>query len=137
MINKKAQTWSLDTVIAVFIFISAISAFIIIISTDLDENTVERLKDDAKILPQALFSQSASEFAIVEGNKINLAWLNRTQAEEYKYIKSELGIKSDFCVYFEDADGNLINISGLTGTDRGVGIGSRDIELSDTIACSK
>lgn len=42
--------------------------------------------------------------------------------EEFKYT---LGLKSDFCVYFEDVSGNLIKIDGIE-----LGIGSEKIQIN-------
>ena len=43
----------------------------------------------------------------------------------YDEIKSMLGIKSDFCIFFEDITGNLVNINDVKS-----GIGSQKIHIN-------
>ena len=47
----------------------------------------------------------------------------------YRDLKGKLGIKNDFCIYFEDEDGNLVNISDLVGIQV-AGIGSPNATVS-------
>ncbi len=43
----------------------------------------------------------------------------------YHEFKKELGLQSDFCIYFEDHEGNLVTINGMKS-----GIGSEKIKIN-------
>ena len=63
--------------------------------------------------------------SLVQSNELSeekIISLDNMGYEEYKYA---LGLKSDFCVYFEDVSGNLIKIDGIE-----LGIGSEKIQIN-------
>ncbi|MEK6949801.1 MAG: hypothetical protein AABX34_06265 [Nanoarchaeota archaeon] len=68
-----------------------------------------------------------------EGNGMSLIASNELSEEKIKYLgnmnynefKGILGVKNDFCVYFEDVSGNLIKIDGVE-----LGIGSEKIRIN-------
>jgi len=63
---------------------------------------------------------------VVDGN-IDKAKLEDFASENYLQIKEQLGLKNDFCIHFEDKDGNVIDISQITQR-KGIGIGSPEME---------
>ena len=55
--------------------------------------------------------------------------LREFASQNYEAIKESLGIENDFCIHFEDREGNLIDISPITSR-RGVGLGSPALEFT-------
>ena len=49
--------------------------------------------------------------------------------------KNALGIRGDFCIYFEDSSGNIVDISKYTGGNEQYGIGNPKVKLGATINC--
>lgn len=134
---KKSQMWSLDSIIATVVFISALSAFIIIISTDFGTIKADDLKSEADLIPRMLVTVEENEVSLIESGKISHNKLKRIMGYEYDDLKSKLGVRSDFCIYFEDMEGNLINISHILSEGESVAVGNSRINVSDGIQCSK
>lgn len=86
---------------------------------------------------------SNSGFAFIAGNTIDIEKLRNFAEKNYSDIKKELNLQNDFCIHFEDENGNAIDISPITGRS-GVGIGSSRLkftivnnagENTETISC--
>ncbi len=96
----------------------------------------QALQHDKQAILDALSSRAAANvtsspgpgdrFAFVVGNSIDTERLREFASKNYSEMKAELGIQNDFCIHFEDGNGNAINISSLTGT-QGIGIGSTQL----------
>lgn len=67
------------------------------------------------------------EVAFIVNNRVDKEKLKNFAKLDYQQIKRLVGAKNDFCIYFEDENGNLIDISEYTGKE-GIGIGSPDID---------
>jgi long-subunit acyl-CoA synthetase (AMP-forming) len=135
--KKRGQVWSFDSIMATVIFVSAISAFIVLVSTSYTSTSVETLQSDAETIPQILLASNQSQFSIMDGNKVDLQKLKYLQSEDYQDLRKAMGVRSEFCIFFEDNSGNLINLSALTATGDSVGIGSSDINLTGKVICMK
>jgi hypothetical protein len=72
---------------------------------------------------------SKNVVTFVIGNEVDKAKLKEFASMPYSELKKQLGIKNDFCIHFEDANGNLIDVSDLTGR-QGIGIGSPGLEFT-------
>ncbi len=82
------------------------------------------LEQDAKTLLDTVAAESksmsfANSDALLEEN------IKRLNSMGYNEFKGIAGVKSDFCVYFEDTSGNLIKIEGIK-----LGIGSEKIRIN-------
>ncbi len=119
--GTKGQTWSTDAIIAVVIFVVVFMAFMYITGRSSESKKIDIFTEDASKIP-GLFAQSKNNsFTFVEGNKINKEKLENLTNLTYQQLKSELGIKSDFCIHFEDENGNVVFINetaGLAGLGR-------------------
>ncbi len=128
---KKAQTWSLDVMIAIFIFIVVIIGFFYIIDMSSKPDEAEKLKDEGETIPEILISsetgenQSAVMGKRVDEGKIDELVEKAKNKEGYENLKKELGIEGEFYIHFEDDEGNIIYINESDGT---VGIGSHEVE---------
>lgn len=135
---KKSQIWSMDTIIATIIFISAITAFAVIISTNYTGNSLENIKSEAKLVPEQLLTSENTQVSILTNNVVDLNKVKELQELNYDELKSLLGVKGNFCLYFETADGQVINLSDLTGYNgKSVGIGSGVVNLSNNVPCTQ
>ena len=114
---KKSQTWSMDLMIAMVIFIGVIFVFYIILSTNGD-NKIRELKDDALIV--------AENINITK----NISQIEELLGEDYSELKKKLRVKNEFCIFLEDEEGNVIYLS----QDR-PGMGSGKIKISE-VKCS-
>ena|SRR3989338_5810362 len=100
-----------------------ISLFVIIKTAFMpDEDT--KLAKEAEIILDKLtnrhdeISLTALD-ELVEEKVVNLDQM------DYNEVKSMLGVKNDFCIYFEDISGNVIRIDGIN-----LGIGSNRIYIN-------
>jgi len=131
---KKAQTWSLDVIIAIFIFIVVIIGFFYIIDMSSKPNEAEKLKDEGETVPDILISsetgenQSAVLEKKVDEGKIDELVEKSQTPEGYEELKKELGIEGDFYIHFEDDEGNIIYINESDDT---VGIGSDEVTIEE------
>ncbi|MDD5086343.1 MAG: hypothetical protein PHV16_01195 [Candidatus Nanoarchaeia archaeon] len=138
---KKAQTWSLDLMIAILIFIVVIISFFYIINSSLQETDTDKLKQEAEFIPERLISSDTNNNQIYQGvneespggNIIDDKYLNNLvekskTPEGYEEIRKELGIQGDFYIHFEDEEGNIIYIDDDNDI---AGIGHEDVEIVD------
>jgi biopolymer transport protein ExbD len=129
---KKAQTWSLDVMIAILIFIVVVISFFYIINSSSQQKDTEKLKEEAESIPERIISsesednETAVEEKIVSDEKLmELVEKSKTK-EGYEELKRELGIEGEVHIHFEDEDGNIIYIN-----DTSPGIGSREVNITD------
>ncbi len=135
---KKAQLWSLDSIIATIVFISAITAFILVLSSNYSFYGIEEIKYESEVVPQKLLTSENTEISILTDNLVDLEKLKTLQEYEYEELKSLLGVQGDFCIFFENSDGEVVNLSQMTGAvGNSMGLGSNKINISDGVACFK
>ncbi len=116
---KKSQTWSTDAIVAVIIFTFVAMSFFYITGKSTEKKGMDEIAQEAKKIPD-LFTQSGnSSFSFIENNKINIKKLENISTISYDELKRQIGIINDFCIHFEDENGNIIfinstnNISGI------------------------
>ena len=123
MSHKKSQTWSMDIMLAVVIFIGAIFVVYSILSGS-KADTAGKLEEDAALVLDNLASEDF-EISVVDGVELNEAKLLGLLNEEYPDLKQKIRAGSDFCIFLEDEEGKLVYISNKPG------IGSDKIKVSD------
>ena len=126
--NLKTQVWSLDIMLAVIVFIGTIFFFYTVLISSQDTKVFE-LKNEASKVINDLLSED-SDLGIVDGNKINTTKLSELLDQDYATIKNKLRIKNEFCIFFEDEDGNILYIN-ISETKNYTGIGSEIISVSN------
>ena len=82
------------------------------------------LEQEAKTLMDTVASEG-TDISLIKSNELVEEKIERLNDMDYNKFKDILGVKSDFCVYFEDATGNLIKIDGIEP-----GIGSEKIRIN-------
>ena len=128
-LKSKAQSWSVDIITAVVVFIVAFFIFQFSLNTNPNAKA-KNLKEEAS----AVIKQVASDEAIirvVDNNEINESKLAELKNLDYNELKRNLRIEGDFCLYLEDDSGNIVLINNSYK-----GIGSPNINLSNT-PCSQ
>ncbi|MBI2208825.1 hypothetical protein HYU50_05000 [Candidatus Woesearchaeota archaeon] len=118
--NPTSQAFSMDIMLAVIIFIGTVFFFYVILSTTQGNKADELHNEALKVLTDILSEDSG--VGITDGNKINITKLGELLGN-YSGIKGKLKVKNDFCIYFEDENGNIIYINMTNMTSTGVGSG--------------
>ncbi len=133
MLNgKKSQNWAVDVMIGAGIFILGLVLFFYIVEQKSSKDKVGDLLQEVEKMSNVMVASEVNlnnPCAFIVGNKIDKARLQQC-SKDYNYSKILFGIKNDYCVYFVDIEGNLVNISGITNK-QGIGLGS--IEINYTI----
>jgi ribosome assembly protein YihI (activator of Der GTPase) len=124
---ERGQVWSVDVLLAVVIFVSVILIFYVTMSS--------RQKPDIKELQ----AESSSLKLELEKNH-ELSFILNDQVDELKFqafvdnatdnytaLKQKLGVKGDFCIFYEDAEGYIIPINDSNNLLVGVGNGNISI----------
>ena len=66
-----------------------------------------------------------NDISLIKSNEVDLKKLETFHRMSYSQAKEMLGVKKDFCIYFEDEKGNLMKMDSL-----GYGIGSSSIYIN-------
>ena len=119
---RDSQAWSLDIMLAVIIFLGTVLFFYAILDTT-QGTKAEELQDEASKVLTGISSED-SGVGIMDGNKINATKLEELLGN-YSSIKSKLKVENDFCIYFEDENGNILYINATA-----IGLGSGIINVS-------
>lgn len=125
--NTKSQAWSIEAMIAVVIFLGVIFLFFSFFNAN-SGTKGEELEEDAEKLIGDIYSENPN-VDLLDGNKINSTKAEDLLGMNYSDIKSQLNIRNDFCLYFEDENGNIIFINYTHS-----GIGSSSINVSN-VSC--
>lgn len=109
-INKKAQAWSLDAMISVFIFFLAIS-ILFFYSINFDKQTSSSLDDlmnQGNTASNLLLSNE--ELGIFSNNLISQTRLNEFNNADYQIKKSQLGIRDNFYFILDNLEVNGVPV---------------------------
>ena len=132
---KNGQTWSIDLIVGVIIFMMIIAVFYAFLTAKSDKG-LEGLKDDARVVNSKV--SNTDDLAV---NLINQGDINETKYQElcqydYESIKALLGVENDFCIYLEENNA-VIPCTNKDGKQQaGIGNG-KDIILYDNVACGQ
>lgn len=112
---KRGQTFSTDALIAVVLFFMAAIMLFYLSEPAADSRQAGKLQRDSESLILALSSEQNTSAVFIKGAKIDTGKLDATVNLSYESLKNQLGVDSDFCVYFEDEQGNIVPIKGKMG----------------------
>ena len=130
---KKAQTWSLDVMVATGMFVIVIISFFYIIQLASETSKADELLKEGEDIQDILISSKPEEsLSIIVGRIVDENKLNDLAKEDYENLKNQLGVRGDFCIHFEDDEGNIIYINKSTNR---AGIGSSRVVIGG-IACN-
>jgi biopolymer transport protein ExbD len=119
----KGQVWSIDILLAVVIFVSVILIFYV--------TMVPRQKPQMKDLEAEsgalkLELEKNNEFGFLVDDEVNDAKLQAfidNATANYSALKKKMGVKGEFCLFYEDSEGNVVPI----GSNNLVGVGNSSI----------
>jgi hypothetical protein len=113
--GKELLTFKNAVILIVIIMLVAI------LRTAIDSGvTITSLEREANVVFSALSGEVVDSDVLIEAKLENL------NDRGYESIKKVLGVESDFCIYFEDITGNVVQIDGIDP-----GIGSNNIYIND------
>ena len=127
---KRGQTLSMDAIVAIGLFALIIIFFFSVTTDRAEQQRIGSLESETTRLLAAVSSIGNDTSAFIQGSKVDAYKIALAANLTYAELKTALGITSDFCIHFEDANGNIINISGNV-----TGLGSSLIKINGT-ACS-
>ena len=120
---ERAQVWSVDVLLAVVIFVAVILVFYTSM-TQKQEVKVEDLEAEASSLKAEL--EQNHDISFLKEEEVNQTRLEDFSTKDYDELKKELGIKGEFCIFYEDEEGNLVLVNNKAG------IGKGDINICGT-----
>lgn len=131
----RAQVWSIDVLLAVVIFISVILVFYVSMVSR-QKPGLKELETQAQDLKTEFEKDTGLGFITedeINQTKFNIFIDNATI--DYAGLKRQLGIQGEFCIFYEDADGNLtmIRVGDKTGV---ISVGNPEI-LINGIPCGQ
>jgi len=127
--NSTGQTVSTDALIGIALFMIVIIFFFTLSSDDSSDRKIENLQSDGSRVATAVSGGSDALPDFVSGSKVDLEKLEEISQLDYKILKDALGVSADFCIHFEDDQGNVINVSGNK-----TGLGSTSVKVGG-VAC--
>lgn len=123
----RGQVWSVDVLLAVVIFVSVILVFYVTMNAN-DKKGLSELESDATELKAAL--RQNSEFGFITQQKLDeekfKAFVGNATTD-YTGVKNKLGLKGDFCIFYEDSEGHVVAINATGNLLPGVG--GRDVMI--------
>ena len=123
--TKKSQSWSLDIVLAVVVFMVAFFIFYAYLNPSKESNIGELSREAGVIIKQVASEDSLMK--VIDNNEINDTKLGRLKNYNYIELKKIFRTEGDFCLYIEDEKGHLVLINNSYK-----GIGSPNIIISGT-----
>jgi hypothetical protein len=107
--KRKLSLSYLENVSLVVVVLLLLAALILFdaSSTGLQRSSIER---ESVILAGNLLDNPRNVPAILVNNRLDTAGVHELAAIEYGALKQQLGIEADFALYFEDSDGNLVEL---------------------------
>ena len=122
-IKLKAQSWSIDVVLGIIIFMVAFFIFYSILNSN-PNATASNLKEQASIIIKQTTAEG-SAVAIIDNQELNITKFSQLKNLSYDELKRTLRVEGDFCIYLEDEQGNILLVNNSYR-----GIGSPNINLS-------
>ena len=126
---KKSQSWSIDIILGVIIFMAAFFIFFALLNAN-PAAKANNLQEEAAIVIKQVVAEG-SPLGVISNNEVDISKLNDLKNLSYDELKRRLRIEGDFCIYFEDDKGNIVLINNSYK-----GIGASSINLSGT-PCSQ
>lgn len=118
---KKREWFNFNKAIALLLIIAL---FIILKTAFTPLKATTNLEQEAKSVLSTLTNGNA-EISLVDSNGLIEEKIKNLDRMGYDEIKNILGIKNDFCIFFEDISGNLVKIGNINP-----GIGSNKIYIN-------
>src|SRR3989338_1879334 len=117
---KKQEFLNFERAIALLLILS----LFVILKTAFTTPKTPSPVEEANIVLYTL-TDGNSKMSLLDSNSVEEEKIRNLNQMDYGEIKNMLGVKTNFCIFFEDASGNLIKIDGI-----GSGVGSDKIYIN-------
>ncbi|MFH1211506.1 MAG: hypothetical protein V1659_01090 [Candidatus Woesearchaeota archaeon] len=108
--KRHGQAWSTDLIIATIIFVLVIAVFYSLMTSQ-KSDAPDELEIEAKSLASKLdSSESPNAYSIIDNNEVDKELAEELYSADYDTLKKEFGVGNEFCIYMEDANGNLVPV---------------------------
>lgn len=110
-VGLKAQTWSVDLVVGIVVFLLLVIVLYALLSKEPTQEKKLRLENEQVLARFDAKNRVDGVPSIIDGENINEAELKKLyHAEEYATIKQNLGITGEFCILLIDDTGGIVGI---------------------------
>jgi hypothetical protein len=110
-VKEKSQIFSLDVMVAVGLFMLAAIMLYYFIGSDKESELNDLVYDEGTQIPELLAAPQNQSLSFVHGGEVDPERLDTFVRMNYNQTREALGIVSDFCFYFEDEQGHVVNLS--------------------------
>ena len=117
---KKREWLNFDKAMLLLLIISL---FAIVKTAFMPDEDTELAKEAEIVLDK--LTNGYDKISLLNSNELVAEKVAKLGQMNYNEVKNMLGVKNDFCIYFEDATGNAIRIDGIN-----TGIGSNRIYIN-------
>lgn len=118
---RKGQVWSIDVLLAVVIFVSVILIFYVTMVPK-QKPQMKDLEAESEGLKLELEKNYDIGFLVNDQvNDTRFRAFVHNATTNYTDLKKKLGVKGEFCLFFEDSEGNIVPIDNTTASLVGVG----------------
>ena len=129
--NRRAQTWSVDLVLGVVIFLLIVIIVYSLMASRPAGDT--QLRDNADRIYSKISVGGNTADGIpkaVNGNSISETELAKLYQQDYEELKTKLGITGDFCIFV------VTDMNGIVNTTNGNSIGNGiDLVIGNNMYC--
>lgn len=126
--NKKKEWFNFDKAIFLLLLI-ALFVLLKTFFTSLEPSTVVEVTENNLVQESAIvldkLTNGETVVSLLDSNVLSEEKIISLNQMDYEEIKSLIGIKNDFCIFFEDVTGNVIKIADINS-----GIGSGKIYVN-------
>ncbi len=130
--NKHGQTWSVDLIVGVVVFMLVIVILYAILSTDPGEE--QALRQEADVVHAKLNAETSDPGIehLVSGQRIDTIGMQQIYNMDYDELKSLLGVQGDFCIVVVNDDNRIIPVHDGTRYYLSAGSDQHDLFITDT-----
>ena len=126
----KAQIISIDVMLALALFLGIIMFFMSFGADFLIPEKDEGLNEAAEGVLKNAVNYNNNSGPLVYESVVDQTALNSLIEEEYEVLKKKWRAKSDFCLYLEDGEGNLMNMKNASSQSLVYSVGSDNLMVS-------
>jgi hypothetical protein len=105
--DKTAQVWALEVIVSITVFI-VVFVFVLSLVSFTSRKPLQELQSETVALATAVTNDPVYAFILM--GKVDKERFAGLAEMDYEVLKRELGLKNDFCIYIEDAQGNIIPV---------------------------
>lgn len=137
--SKKGQTWSVDLIVGVVIFLLIVVAVYTLITNNKEDDSELRIQNEQVVAGfDKKNNNSIGVPGIIDGENLNLNELLNlySNSDNYSDFKEKLGIKSDFCIFILDDTGGIIEFdNGFGGANMSFGNKNDNLTIANGKLC--